>query len=79
MRMIDIIQKKKHGEALGKDEIEFFVQGYTSGIIPDYQVSALLMGIYFKGMNIEETAFLTLSLVNSGDQVDLSKIGRAHV
>ncbi len=74
MRMIDLIQKKKRGEALSKDEIDFIVQGYTSGQIPDYQVSALLMSIYFKGMNNEETAFLTLSLVNSGEQVDLSKI-----
>lgn len=74
MRMVDLIQKKKLGLALSPDEIDFIVNGYTSGQIPDYQMSALLMAIYFQGMNQEETADLTLALVNSGERIDLSGI-----
>lgn len=74
MRMVDIIQKKKLGEELSSAEINFVVQGYTKGNIPDYQMSSLLMAIYFKGMSRRETADLTLAFVNSGDQVNLSKI-----
>lgn len=74
MRMVDIIQKKKQGEALTALEIDFAVQGYTKGEIPDYQMSAFLMAVYFKGMNKEEISNMTLSFVNSGDQVDLSAI-----
>jgi pyrimidine-nucleoside phosphorylase len=74
MRAVDIIQKKKQGEVLSREEIDFIVQGYTKGEIPDYQMSAFLMAIYFKGMSKEETANLTLACVNSGDQVDLSAI-----
>lgn len=72
--MYDIILKKRNGGELSKEEIEYFVEGYTKGSIPDYQVSALLMAIYFKGMNKKETAYLTLAMVNSGDKIDLSKI-----
>ena len=74
MRAVDIIEKKKHGEILTSDEIEYMVDGYTQGEIPDYQMSAFLMTIYFQGMNNKETSDLTLSFVNSGDQVDLSEI-----
>lgn len=74
MRAVDIIEKKKHGKQLTFEEIDFIVQGYTNNIIPDYQMSAFLMAIYFKGMDKEETANLTLSFVNSGDKVDLSAI-----
>lgn len=74
MRAVDIIEKKKHGEVLTSEEIDYMVMGYTEDKIPDYQMSAFLMAIYFKGMNREETSNLTLSFVNSGDQVDLSKI-----
>ena len=74
MRMYDIILKKRNGEELTKDEIDFFIQGYTTGVIPDYQASALLMAIYFQGMNKRETADLTLSMVNSGATIDLSSI-----
>lgn len=74
MRMVDLINKKKHGEVLNNDEIDFIVQGYTKGEIPDYQMSAFLMAVYFKGMTKEETANLTLSFVHSGDMVDLSRI-----
>ncbi|OGO76929.1 MAG: pyrimidine-nucleoside phosphorylase [Clostridiales bacterium GWB2_37_7] len=74
MRMVDIILKKRNGEELTKEEIDFFVQGYTKSIIPDYQASALMMAIYFQGMNKRETADLTLSMVNSGVTIDLSSI-----
>lgn len=74
MRAVDIIEKKKHGKQLTFEEIDFIVQGYTNNIIPDYQMSAFLMAVYFKGMDKEETANLTLSFVNSGDKVDLSDI-----
>lgn len=74
MRMVDIIAKKRDGGALTKDEIDFFVNGYTSGEIPDYQVSSLLMAIFFNDMNEEERANLTMAMVYSGDTIDLSKI-----
>ena len=74
MRAVDIIEKKKHGEVLISSEIEYMVNGYTRGEIPDYQMSAFLMTIYFQGMNIQEISELTLSFVNSGDKVDLSMI-----
>lgn len=74
MRMVDIIHKKRDGQELTTEEIKFFVQGYTDGIIPDYQVSALMMAIYFKGMNGNETASLTMAMVDSGETIDLSDI-----
>jgi len=74
MRMYDIILKKRNGGELTKEEIDFFINGYTNGEIPDYQASALLMAIYFQKMNKRETADLTMSMVNSGDTIDLSKI-----
>lgn len=79
MRAVDIIEKKKHGKELTFDEIDFIVQGYTNDRIPDYQMSAFLMAIYFKGMSKDETANLTQSFVNSGDQVDLSAINGIKV
>jgi pyrimidine-nucleoside phosphorylase/thymidine phosphorylase len=74
MRMVDLIEKKKHGYELSCEEIDFAVQGYVKGEIPDYQMSALLMAVYFKGMSSRETADLTMAYVNSGDRADLSKI-----
>lgn len=74
MKITEIIRKKKLGEKLTKEEIDFFVNGYTNGSIPDYQISPLLMAIYFQGMDKEETGNLTRSFVNSGDRVDLSSI-----
>lgn len=74
MRMYDLILKKRRGEALTREEIEFFVQGYTKGEIPDYQASALLMAIFFQDMDIRETTELTLAMAHSGDLVDLSPI-----
>lgn len=74
MRMVDIIQKKRDGYALSLEEIHFFVTGYTEGTIPDYQMSALLMAIFLKGMNDEETSNLTMAMVHSGETIDLSPI-----
>lgn len=74
MRMYDLIYKKRNGGMLTGEEIQFFVSGITSGEIPDYQASALLMAIYFQGMDEQETATLTLEMAKSGDMVDLSAI-----
>lgn len=74
MRMVDVIEKKRNGLELTKEEIQFFVDGYTDGKIPDYQASALLMAIYFQDMTDEERANLTLAMVDSGDVIDLSGI-----
>lgn len=74
MRMYDIIQKKRDGEVLTDAEINFFVDGVTSGEIPDYQTTALLMAIYFRGMTEHETSTLTLAMAKSGDMIDLSGI-----
>ncbi len=74
MRMTDVIKKKRDGGILSREEIRFFICGIVSGEIPDYQTSALLMAIYFKGMNEEETVNLTLEMAQSGDMVDLSEV-----
>ena len=74
MRMYDLILKKRNGGELSTEEINFFVDKYTNGEIPDYQVAALLMAIYFQKMNKRETSDLTMAMVNSGDIVDLSEI-----
>jgi len=72
--MIDIIEKKRDGKSLNKEEIDFFIKGYTNGDIPDYQASSLAMAIFFQDMNEEERAHLTMAMVNSGDVIDLSDI-----
>lgn len=74
MRAVDIIIKKRNGDSLSKEEINFLIQGYTQGAIPDYQLSALAMTIYFQGMVEQEIAYLTQAMVQSGNQVDLSAI-----
>lgn len=79
MRMIDIIEKKRDGKSLSKEEIEFFIKGYTEGNIPDYQASSLAMAIFFQDMNEEERAALTMAMVNSGDVIDLSKVNGIKV
>lgn len=79
MRMYDLIARKKHGEALSQEEIRYMVQGFTKGEIPDYQMAAMLMAIYFKGMNEEEMTYLTLDMAHSGDMVDLSAIAGVKV
>lgn len=74
MRMYDLIQKKKQGTPLTKEEISFMIQGYTKGEIPDYQMSAMMMAICFQGMTDAETLELTLAMRDSGDVLDLSEI-----
>ena len=74
MRMVDIIEKKRDGQELTTAEINFFIEGYTKGEIPDYQASALAMAIYFQDMNDRERADLTRAMVESGDTIDLSGI-----
>lgn len=74
MRMYDLIEKKKEGKSLSKEEIRWMIDGYTKGSIPDYQMSAMLMAICFQGMNAQETLDLTLSMRDSGDTLDLSAI-----
>ncbi len=74
MLMVDIIRKKRDGGSLTKEEIDFFINGYVKGEIPDYQVSALMMAIFFKGMNDEEPGNLTLAMLHSGEKLDLSSI-----
>ncbi|MFR1708150.1 MAG: pyrimidine-nucleoside phosphorylase [Clostridium sp.] len=74
MRMYDLILKKRNGGELSTEEINYFVENYTKGDIPDYQVSALLMAIYFQKMNKRETSDLTMAMVHSGDMLDLSEI-----
>lgn len=74
MRMYDIIIKKRNGYVLTEEEIGFMIEGYSTGSIPDYQMSAMLMAIYFKGMNKEEIAAMTSCMASSGEQVDLSGI-----
>lgn len=74
MRMYDILDKKRKNLPLSKEEIEYFVNGYTEGNIPSYQMSSLLMAICINGMNEEETTYLTMAMTNSGDKVDLSSL-----
>ena len=74
MRMYDLIMKKRKGEELTTEEINFFVDGFTKGEIPDYQASAMLMAIFFNKMNKRETADLTNAMVESGDKINLSSI-----
>ncbi len=79
MRMYDIIEKKKRGLALDRQEIRYVVEGYTAGDIPDYQMSALLMAICFASMNSEETYELTMAMMESGDRLNLSAIDGVKV
>lgn len=74
MRMVDVIHAKRAGQQLTDEQIQFFVDGVVSGEIPDYQISALLMAIYFQGMTSEEQSKLTMTMMTSGDHLDLSDI-----
>ncbi len=74
MRMYEIIEKKRDGESLSRQEIQYFIKGYCEGLIPDYQASALLMAIFLKGMDEQETAELTMAMADSGERIDLSDI-----
>lgn len=74
MRMYDLIMKKRNAGVLEREEIEFMVRGFTEGSIPDYQMSAMMMAVYFNGMNEQETVDLTMAMAHSGDMLDLSAI-----
>ncbi len=79
MRMYDIIKKKRDGGELSTQEIDFFIRGVTDGSIPDYQISALLMAIYYRGMSVRETCDLTFAVRDSGDRLDFSAIRGVRV
>ncbi|MCD6120969.1 MAG: thymidine phosphorylase, partial [Spirochaetales bacterium] len=79
MRAIDIILKKRDGKALTEEEINYFIQAYTKGEIPDYQVSAFLMAVFLKGMSFQESSMLTMAMINSGDVYDLSDVKKPLV
>jgi len=79
MNPVEIIKKKRHGKALSKEEINYFIHSYVKGELPDYQVSALLMAIYFNGLNDEETRLFTRAYIDSGKRVDLSHIHKPSV
>src|SRR5699024_724385 len=74
VRMVDLIEKKQEHETLTTEEIKWMITGYTNGQIPEYQMSAMLMAIYFQGMTKEELRDLTVAMVKSGDEIDLSAI-----
>ena len=74
MNILEIIAKKRDKKALSKEEIDYFIAGYTNGEITDYQAAALVMAIYINGMNYEEIKDLTLAMANSGETLDLSDI-----
>lgn len=79
MRMVDLIEKKRNGKELTEQEIRWIIKSYTENTIEDYQMSALLMAIYFQGMNQVEASTLTTAMAESGDQIDLSKINGVKV
>lgn len=79
MRLYDIIEKKRDGGELSDEEINFFIKGYVDGTVPEYQISALIMAIFFQGMNDREITTLTQAMMHSGDIVDLSEFGNVTV
>ena len=79
MRMYDLIMKKRNGGVLSREEIEYMIREYTAERIPDYQMSAMMMAIYFQGMNAEETVALTTAMAHSGDMMDLSAISGTKI
>lgn len=79
MRMVDLIEKKRDGGILSKEEIDFIIENYTTGVLPDYQMSALAMAIFYKGMTDEEATNLALAMLRSGDEMDLSSISGIKV
>ena len=74
MRMYDLILKKRDGYSLSKEEIRWMIDHYLHGNIPDYQMSAMMMAVYFRGMDTQETFELTMAMAESGDRLDLSGI-----
>lgn len=79
MRTVDIIVKKRNGQELSEEEIRFIINGMVKGVVPDYQLSALLMAIYFNGMTKKEVSILTLAMKESGDSINLSKVKGAKI
>ncbi|MBO6244582.1 MAG: thymidine phosphorylase, partial [Clostridia bacterium] len=79
MNILEIIDKKKTGKELTKEEVEFFVNGYTEGIVLDYQAAALIMAIYLNGMTKQETTYLTLAMADSGEVLNLSELNKIIV
>ena len=79
MRMVDLIEKKRDGGVLSDEEIRFIIDGFTKGEIPDYQMSAWAMAVFYKGMTDHETAVLTDAMMRSGDTIDLSRFGTKSV
>lgn len=79
MRMVDLIQKKRDGQELTTDEINWLISGYASGSVPDYQMAAFAMAIYFRGMSTKEISDLTMAMVASGEEIDLSAISGIKV
>ena len=74
MRIVDLIEKKKHGGVHTKEEIKFIIDSLMDGTAPDYQISAWLMAVYFKGMSEEETAILTEEMIKSGEVIDFGAL-----
>ena len=74
MRIVDLIEKKKHGGIHSKEEINYLISSLMDGSAPDYQISAWLMAVYFKGLTEEETAYLTEAMINSGDVIDFGDL-----
>ena len=74
MNVVQLIKKKRDGESLSREELRFLVEGFTSGEIPDYQMSSFLMAVFFRGMSIEEGSDLISLMVSSGSTVDLAKV-----
>ena len=79
MRTVDLIQRKRNGEELSSEEISWLVDGYTRGTIPDYQVSALLMAVYYQNMTDVEVGAMVESIIASGDRIDLTSISGPKV
>ena len=79
MKFLDIIQKKKENRILTEEEINYFIKNYVNGKIPDYQVSAFLMAIYFNKLNLDETYYLTRAMIESGNVIDLSEVSGIKV
>lgn len=79
MRAVDVIQKKRDGLELTSDEIKWLIEGYVAGTVPDYQMSAFAMAVYFKGMTTREISDLTMTMVETGQQIDLSAISGVKV
>ena len=79
MRTVDLIQRKRDGEELAPEEIEYLIDGYTNGDIPDYQMSAFLMAVWFKGLSLGETRALTLAMRDSGERFSPARLGKQAV